>query len=386
MSNLPFVFRLGRRYLREAPDYPLPVDLGELHRQSMRTMLLVQVFGGPFCAALEYPPTKVLEIACGSALWSSCCHKYFKDRGHDNVSFTGLDIAPLAPDLTKQGVNWTFVQHDLRKPPLPFDAENGDELFDFIFVNDGMVVFAANDNIPVNPLTALKKYLKPGGCVEIWESDFHIRCLLPETTYASEIAAEDLKTARTTATYTMSHTTPFTKAPNKYLQSYNNWLEAGFQKLGLVVAPCAVLGYSLTTEAGVPGNVGSKRVAIPFSPTRWEIDDPSNDSEQWQKPLDTKGKTPMSPGGASKANNKPLTPDQAAVRQTALNITIGMIESLEPLLKQESGMLQEEWYRWWSNMTIDLLEKEGAANGECLEAGAWWVRRRSMDVEKLEPD
>ncbi len=382
MSTLPFVFRLGRRYLRDAPDYPLPVDLGELHRQSMRTMLLMQVFGGPFCAALEYPPTKVLEVACGSALWSSCCHEYFKAKGHENVSFTGLDIAPLAPDLTKQGVNWNFVRHDLRKPLLPFkDGE-----FDFIFVNDGMVVFAANDEIPVNPLTSLKKYLKTGGCIEIWESDFHIRCLLPETTYASGIATEDLQTARTTATYTMSHTTPFTKAPNKFIQSYNNWLEAGFQKLGLTVAPCAVLGYSISTEAEVPENVGSKRVAIPFSPTRWEIEDPSNDPEQCQKPLDMKGKNPINQSAAQKVNNKPLTQDQAAVRQTALNITMGLIESLEPLLKEESGMLQEEWYRWWSNMTIDLLEKEGAANGECLEAGAWWVRKGPTDDEDSEAE
>lgn len=380
MSNLPFVLRLGRRYLREAPDYPLPVDLGELHRQNLRTMLLMQVFGGPFCAALKGPPTKVLEVACGSAFWSSCCHEYFKAKGYDNVSFTGLDIAPLAPDLTKQGVNWTFVRHDLRKPLLPFkDGE-----FDFIFVNDGMVVFAANDKIPVNPLTSLKKYLKMGGCIEIWESDFHIRCLLPETTYASGIAAEDLRIARTTATYTMSHTTPFTKAPNKFIQSYNNWLEAGFQKLGLTVAPCAVLGYSISTEAEVPGNVGSKRVAIPFAPTRWENDD-LNQFEQNRKLSDaTKGK--LNQVGATKANNKPLTPEQAAVRQTALNITIGLIESLEPLLKEESGMLQEEWYRWWSSMTIDLLEKEGATNGECLEAGAWWVRKGPVDDEESEEE
>ena len=371
MTTPPFVFRLGRRYLREAPNYPLPVDLRELHRQNLRTMLLMQVFGGPFCAALECPPTKVLEIACGSALWSSSCHEYFRKQGHENVSFTGLDIAPLAPDLRKEGVNWQFVQHDLRRPPLPFkDGE-----FDFIFVNDGMVVFAADEDSPVNPLTVFKKYLKPGGFVEIWESDFHIRCLLPETTYAPGVATEDLETARTTATYTMSQTTPFTKAPNKFIQAYNNWLEAGFQKLGLSVAPCAVLGYGISTEAEVPANVGSRRVAIPFSPTRWENDDLSNNAEQSQGPSNAKGKSPASQGHAQKANNKPLTAHQAAVRRTALNITIGLIESLEPLLKEESGMKQNEWYRWWGNMTTDLLEGEGTVNGECLEVGAWWVRR-----------
>ena len=376
------MFRMGRRYLREAPDYPLPVDLGELHRQNLRTLLLMQVFGGPFCATLESPPAKVLEIACGSALWSSSCHEYFKKQGRENISFTGLDIAPLAPDLKKQGVNWQFVQHDLRKPPLPFkDGE-----FDFIFVNDGMVVFAANPQIPVNPLSNLKRYLKPGGVVEIWESDFHIRCLLPEPAHAPGVAAEDLQTAKMTATYTMSQTTPFTKAPNKFMQAYNNWLEAGFQKLGLSVAPCATLGYGLSTEAEVPENVGSRRVAIPFSVARWETDDPSGESEQGKQPVNAKGKGPAAYACAQKMNHKPLTPEQMAVRRTALNITIGLIESLEPLLKEQSGMKQDEWYRWWGNMTTDLLDKEGTANGECLEAGAWWVRKGLASEEWFETE
>ena len=376
------MFRLGRRYLRDAPDYPLPVDLGELHRQNLRTLLLMQVFGGPICATIESPPTKVLEIACGSALWSSSCHEYFKKQGHENISFTGLDIASLAPDLKKQGVNWQFVQHDLRKPPLPFkDGE-----FDLIFVNDCMVVFAADPEVPVNPLTGFKKYLKPGGVVEIWESDFHIRCLLPESAHAPGIATEDLKTAKMTATYTMSQTTPFTKAPNKFLQAYNNWLEAGFQRLGLSVAPCATLGYSLSTEAEVPGNVGSRRVAIPFSPTRWEADDLSSQSEQNICTTKAKGKGSAAQACVPKANHKPLTPEQGAVRRTALNITIGLIESLEPLLKEQSGMKQDEWYRWWGNMTADLLDKEGTANGECLEAGAWWVRKGLTSEELLDTE
>lgn len=374
------MFRLGRRYLRDAPDYPLPVDLGELHRQNMRTLLLMQVFGGPFCAALESPPTRVLEIACGSALWSSSCHEYFKKQGHDNVSFTGLDIVPLAPDLKKQGVNWQFVQHDLRKPPLPFN----DGEFDFIFVNDCLIAFAGDPEIRVNPLTGFKKYLKPGGVVEIWESDFHIRCLLPEPAHAPGIATKNIKTAMTTATYTMCQTTPFTKAPNKFLQAYNNWLEAGFQNLGLSVAPCATLGYSLSLEAEVPENVGCRRVAIPFSPTRWEADDALNDSEPGKQPLTVKGKATTSQSHVQKANHKALTREQAAIRRTALNITIGLIESLEPLLKEQSGMKQDEWYRWWGNMTADLLEKDGTANGECLEAGAWWVRNGSASEEWLE--
>lgn len=68
----PFAYRHGRRYLRNPSiSYPLPVDLMELHRQCLRTMLLIQVFGRPFCAPFfrDRAPEKVLEVACGSALW-----------------------------------------------------------------------------------------------------------------------------------------------------------------------------------------------------------------------------------------------------------------------------------------------------------------------------
>lgn len=367
-----FVFRHGRRYLREASEYPLPVDLPELNRQNLRTLLLMQVFGAPFCCKFPTAPTKVLEIACGSALWSSSCHEYLKSLGHDNVSFTGLDLAPLAPDLNKQGIDWTFVQHDLRKSPLPF--KDGD--FDFIFVNDGMVVFAADSNAPVTPLATLKKYLKPGGVVEIWDADLVFRCLLPESPNAPGVAKDDIEQARNTATYTVSAATPFTKAQNKYLQDYNKWLEAGFQKLGLSVTPCAILNYALMSEAEVPEKVGSRRFAIPLSSIHWEAAESSHRlSIRKQKSAQDKsgGSSQQIAFGAGQA--KTLTDSQAAIRSTALSITIGLIESLEPILKKESGMKQDEWYRWWSSMTTNLLEQDGTANGECLDAGAWWVRK-----------
>ena len=368
----PFVFKHGRRYLREASGYPLPVDLPELNRQVLRTMLLMQVFGAPFCCKLNAPPKRILEVACGSAFWSACCHEYLQKQGHDNVSFTGIDLAPLAPDLKKQGVNWKFIQHDLRKPSMPL-AEGE---FDLIFVNDSMPIFAANPQSPVNSFSDFKKYLKPGGVVEIWETDYVFRCLLPEPLKAPGVAEEDVEQANRTATYTISAATPFTKVQNKYLQNYNSWLESGFQKLGLSVAPCAVLGYGLSTEAAeAPDKVGCRRIAIPFSHFRWETEDGSNKAAFRARSWGGKGKSPANAASADRVGVTSLTADQAALRQTALNVTIGLIESLEPLLKEHSGMKQDEWYRWWGGMTTDLLEKEGTANGESLESGAWWVER-----------
>ena len=55
----PFELRHGRRYLRDVP-YPLPVDLAELQRQSLRTLLGVQVFGSVLCNPKldDEPPKK----------------------------------------------------------------------------------------------------------------------------------------------------------------------------------------------------------------------------------------------------------------------------------------------------------------------------------------
>jgi hypothetical protein len=121
----PFVKRHGRRYLRDPSlHYPLPFDLVELHRQTLRTMVMVQVFGRPICTPnfRHKPPKRVLEVGCGTGYWSSLCHQYFTRKGHA-VSFTGVDIAPVAPDLSVNDMDWRFVQHDLRRMPLPFDDD-----------------------------------------------------------------------------------------------------------------------------------------------------------------------------------------------------------------------------------------------------------------------
>ena len=102
LTRDPYDLRHGRRYLRDLA-YPLPVDLPEIQRQNLRTLLGCTVFGRGVCApnVTKEVPQKVLEVGCGGAYWSARCHEYFTSLGHRNVSFTGLDVAPLAPDLKK---------------------------------------------------------------------------------------------------------------------------------------------------------------------------------------------------------------------------------------------------------------------------------------------
>ena len=367
----PFSYRHGRRYLRDPSlSYPLPVDLIELHRQSLRTMLLIRVFGKPFCAPFfsDRTPKKVLEVACGAAFWSSTVHDYFKGEGHTNISFTGLDIAPLAPELQKQGMDWRFVQHDLRKTPLPFkDGE-----FDFIFVKDTVFCAAAAGG-EIDPLTELMRYLKPSGVIEVWESDLLLRSLHPSPPISLKMSRDDVEQAEVTATYLIGPGTPFAKAQNKYIQDYNVWAEKAIDQMDCTATPCALMGLTFSSDPEVYGSVGSRRVAIPLSDIRWEREEESLSAPKKTEPEKRSSKLP--PQRDVSTNCKPLTPEQAALRRTALITFLGLIEGLEPLLLAQSGKTQDEWDRWWANFNNDLLEQDGLSNGECLEVGAWWAQK-----------
>lgn len=348
-ATYPLIHYNGRTYLRDPENlYPLPCDLAEIHRQTLRTLMLLRVFGAPFCTPdlVDNPPKRVLEVACGSGLWSSLCHDYFARRGHPNVSFTGIDIVPVAPDLRKQGVNWQFKRHDLRKARLPFP----DDYFDFVFIKDaGMCPSSPAQR--VSGLPEPLRVLKSGGTLEVWDSDLVFRSLLPNPAPARKLASREQEVADATATYTFSPATPFTKAQNKFLQDYNSWVETAFDRRKLSALPCATIGMSFTSEVDAFETVDGRRIAIPLGELRWERD-------------------------GQDGTRKTLNGEQSAIRHTALLTVIQMIEGMEPILMEASGKSTDEWERWWAAMTADLLQKGGPASGECLEVSAWWGRKK----------
>ncbi|KAL4896742.1 hypothetical protein BDV59DRAFT_112925 [Aspergillus ambiguus] len=352
-TNFPLIRQGDRTYLRDPENlYPLPCDLPEIHRQTLRSLMLVRVFGGPFCTPYltERPPMRVLEIACGSGLWSSLCHEYFARQGHRNVAFYGIDLVSLAPDLRKKGVNWHFKRHDLRKPRLPFP----DDFFDFVFIKDaGMCPSSPAQQ--ASGLSEPLRVLRSGGILEVWDSDWVFRSLLPNPAPARKLASREQETADATATYTFSAATPFTRAQNKFLQDYNSWVEKAFDRRKLTALPCATIGLSFNAEVDVLENVDSRRIAIPLGEVRWERDGQGKDST----------------GNV----RKQLTADQLSIRRTALLTVIQMIEGMEPILMEASGKSRDEWNRWWTAMMADVF-KTGLANGECLEVSAWWGRKR----------
>lgn len=369
LSN-PFELRHGRRYLRDLP-YPLPVDLAEIHRQNLKTLLKCKAFGGrAVCSpnVKKRAPTKVLEVACGSGFWSAKCHEYFSSLGHKNVSFTGLDVAPLAPDMRKQGINWKFVQHDLRRVPWPFE----DETFDFVMLKDTSLVMTLG--VPSQKMIDESlRVLSEGGTLEIWETDHIFRSILPHPPAVAKTVL-DRETAAKLGVFLVLPGTPFASPQNKYIQHANGWIQEALHRKKLPPTPCTIVAPSLYQEADQLHDIGTLRIAIPLGELRWEKEGAKHgrSASEANDSLMAKGKGKV-PAKFS------LLPEQAALRQTALLVVLQKIESLEPILKEASGKNTEEWSHWWASMMNDLLNPAGGGGvtSEVLEAGAWWATKTS---------
>ncbi|GAM83268.1 hypothetical protein ANO11243_012540 [Dothideomycetidae sp. 11243] len=351
LQATPYETRDGRPYLRGAP-YFLPCDLPELHRQSLQTMLFETIFSGPTCTSFQLNrPKQVLEVGCGSGFWSSTCHDHFRSHGHDDVSFTGIDLVSLAPELQKQGMRWNFVQHDLRKFPWPFP----DGGFDYVMVKD--ISLAITVDIWQRFLDECVRVLGEDGTIEVWESDHILRCLTPQD--QAPLADEN------TRTYPITSTTTFGSAQNRFIQDANAWIEKACEHHRLPSRPCGKVAEMLSQETDSLHKAASRRVAVPLNVIPWE-------NASSRRPSATSHKSK----GKVRAADGSLDPNQAAIRHTALMTVIQKVESLEPVLKEGSGKNKEEWASWWAGMMSSLLEQNGASSGECLELGTWWATKR----------
>jgi SAM-dependent methyltransferase len=377
----PFVQRNGRTYLNDPTlPYPLPSDLTELHRQCLRTLLLIQVFGAPVCSPslIAKPPMRVLEIGCGSGFWSMMCHRFFKSRGHSGISFTGIDIAPLAPgsaniasDSTKpdRDMKWKFVHHDLRSLPWPLPYEE----YDLVMVKDmSLVTTNLQQEAFVEEYIRL---LRPGGTLEIWESDHTIRMLRPHVPGSgTSDDSEEQETASRLGSYVMNANTPLSAPLNTFLVEYNHWLSRALEARSLSAVPCTLIGPMLLQEADCLTDVRSRRLAIPLSEVRWEREGVGGVvTKDGKSYVEMKGK------GAphQKVEKKSLSSAQAALRKTALLTVVQQVQALEPILREISGKSIDEWDLWLGKMMGDLMSESGTSWGECLEVGAWWAKKQA---------
>lgn len=436
MQLRPFVVRNGRSYIADMTlHYPLPVDLAELHRQSLRTLLLCQLFGGPLCCPVfsSKAPTRVLEVGCGSAFWSMMCHRYFARHGHTTISFTGIDIAPIAPGASGQGttttrssggverglggnrasassstssgldgrpdkdMRWRFVQHDIRTLPWPF----ADGEFDLVMVKD--MSLATPLTMQQTLMDEYLRVLRPGGVIEVWESDYTLRMLRPhvpqsqarpsqatkkphdgsededEASEDSESEGSDEDDHRKAANhgaYLMTANTPLSGPTNNFLVEYNSWISKALEARSLSAVPCTLIGALLRQEVDTLTAMQSKRLAVPLSEVRWEREGVGGVvTKDGKSYIETKGR--RAGVGAEGGDGRPLGASQAAVRKTALLTVVMQIQSLEAILKEVSGKSQDEWDGWCGKMMNDLMRENGTSWGESLEVGAWWATKKA---------
>ncbi|KAF1817644.1 hypothetical protein P152DRAFT_454217 [Eremomyces bilateralis CBS 781.70] len=364
----PFFVRNGRRYPRDRPN-PLPCDLAELQRQNLRTMLVSSVLGKPICCPPRFLPKthqlRILDIGCGTGYWSYLIHQHLVSSGWKAPSFIGLDTAQSAPDLGKQGMDWRFVAHDLRRP-LPFS----DSQFDLVIMKDMSLVTPVGEGTQ-QLLDETIRVLKRGGALEIWECDHAIRCLqLDHSASFSRTSEEELTQAKKTATYPINSATVFGEPQNTYLHQASAWIENILDARGLSATPGSRMTAALLQEPDDLCEIGFRRVAVPLTETRWERES----GIDWESKIFPDQEQPTKDQGDEVQSV--LTDEQAALRATALMTVVQILEGLEPLLTDLSRKNAEEWARWWSGMKGNLLQGRGAEHGECLEIGAWWARKR----------
>jgi hypothetical protein len=269
-------------------------------------------------------------------------------------------------------MNWRFVQHDLRRVPLPFREDE----FNLVMIKDMSLTTPMTVDTQQTYIDEYLRILKPGGTLEIWDGDHSLRMLLPHappSTKVDDEESEDEEQVRTNAmgTYTVTTQTPLAAPQNAFLNDYNTWISKAFEARKLNPMPCTSFRPMLLQEPDLT-EIDSRRLAIPLGEVRWEREGVGGAVTQG-----TNGHAiSSSKGKAREADRKTLTAGQAALRRTALMTVVQMIESLEPFLREASGKGQDEWDRWQGNMMNDLLKQNGTSWGECLEVGAWWARKK----------
>lgn len=338
----PLVIREGRPYLSGSDDrfiYPLPVDLTETNRYIMLDLLTSAVFETPFVSPelLQNPPRRVLEVGCDSGYWSAVCHQYFQSRGHQ-VSFIGIDIKP--PAVTDgwhrgMGMDWEFIQWDLREPGWPVQ----DGSIDLVMAKNLVLIF--DETGYSHAISEYVRVLRPGGYLEVAEHDFAVRSVTPR----AQIEENGL--------YQVGKTVSLGPCVNPYVAEYNIWLKSAFEALGLTQIPSALsvslLAGCLVKDADRLERVVNKRWAVPFAPLKWE-----REGER----------------------RRVLTGAQAAIRQAALGSFISMVEALEPVLRRSHQKNDDEWQEWLERAKRDWVLGDGLSLGECLEFGALSLRKR----------
>lgn len=189
------------------------------------------------------------------------------------------------------------------------------------------------------------RLLKPGGTLEIWEFDFALRTLKPQI-----MQTESDPELTSLGIYANKKNSTLGPAVNPYISEYNGWLATLLGGRGLAHVPCtqcALGDMAMLADADKLTTVGSKRLAVPLGEIMWEH---------------------------HSGRARVLSAEQRAIRAAALQAFMLLVESFEPLLKGVSGKGEADWDEWVARARADWTQV-GFQFGECLEFGAWTMRK-----------
>ncbi|ESK90438.1 hypothetical protein Moror_13607 [Moniliophthora roreri MCA 2997] len=151
-------------YPKKQAPYPRSYERGVLDLDVWETLFCQQVCGGLTWHDFKTPPTKVLEIGCGTGSWILDCARAWK-----NCHFVGLDLVPLHPDLIQVGSmdmaqRITWVQDNFLDG-LPFPNEE----FDFVHIK--RIALGVPEDKWDFLFEEIVRVMKPGGAFEMIEED-----------------------------------------------------------------------------------------------------------------------------------------------------------------------------------------------------------------------
>ncbi|KAF8889986.1 hypothetical protein CPB84DRAFT_1785092 [Gymnopilus junonius] len=165
-----------KHHLYDKKEVPYPRSYGKevVDLDVWETMTALDIAGSLTWHVFSTPPTKVLDIGCGTGTWILQCAGTWKE-----CHFVGLDIVPLHPNLQNVGSSdfasrVTWVQHNFLDV-LPFQTEE----FDFVYaLGQGSLM----SYISILPLVLTMKQwdtlfeeiarvMKPGAALELAEED-----------------------------------------------------------------------------------------------------------------------------------------------------------------------------------------------------------------------
>lgn len=148
----------GDRQLLSDVPYVLPKDLQEVNRLDFQHFVLRQAFKGNYLVPLDQP-RDILDVGSGTGRWC-----YEMAESFPQAFVIGCDLLEQAIDSRMAPPNYRFVEADVLKR-LPFS----DQSFDY--VHQRLLFLAMPTNAWLSELGELARITRPGGWIELVETD-----------------------------------------------------------------------------------------------------------------------------------------------------------------------------------------------------------------------